>query len=282
MVTPLADRPSTQILGCLLKPACDIPGCPKRFATEALRTKHRTRHIPARPYECPKPGCPAAVKWPNKSMQRHFREVHDGQLRYRCFGCREWFGTKARLDDHTEGCALYDVRVVRHVCTTCHATFESMRILKLHERLHTQTRVEFLSCPDWGKTYVDRNGLQQHRHTVHGLTVVVHTAPIIGTCPTCGREFHRKKRLDAHVRTCREQSMPITSLDVVPVTPLAEDRPLACPHCGKRYKAWACYNDHVLVCSTAPVVSTAPPPPPKRGRQRSSDEDDADWMPGRE
>ena len=105
-------------------------------------------------------------------------------------------------------------------CSLCHETFKSARELSAHvqEKYKYKFLCKFWKCKSVG--YTSKNSVD--RHSWH------HSSPHY-ICATCGKEFHEKYNLEAHIKTHDSEKF----FDCV------------YPKCTRRYKSKAEYNWHV-------------------------------------
>lgn len=159
---------------------CEV--CGKEFKSKYNQDVHRTTHTNEYPISCDI--CQRPFKY-KELLTRHMA-VHTGARRQQCEFCERTFSSKLGLKNHIlithEGKTLYS-------CEICGKTFASNGNLRIHNRIHLETRPYI--CNFCGKGFNSRCNLNEHLN--------IHTGARPYTCDVCGKTFGRDSQRRAHL-----------------------------------------------------------------------------------
>ncbi|KYO17235.1 zinc finger protein 271-like [Alligator mississippiensis] len=135
----------------------------------------------------------------------------------------------------TATCPAHQLGAGPFRCPDCGKGFRQKQSLVTHRRIHTGEKP--YRCEACGKSFSQKPNLLTHRR--------VHTGERPFPCSQCGKRFSQKANLAAHQRTHgaprprpgpgREGGTAAKSAGLMPSRPTVEQRPFACPECGKSF-----------------------------------------------
>ncbi|TNM94077.1 hypothetical protein fugu_002253 [Takifugu bimaculatus] len=132
-----------------------------------------------------------------------------------CTVCHQTFSSQKLLLRHLQTHSAEGVEPC-YSCRFCDQTFSGVTQLRIHQRTHT---FRAYKCDQCSKMYSSLTGLNSHRAS--------HINESRFLCPQCGKCFKTRDGLEGHLRRH------------------AGERPYRCPHCPKDFTALAGLNVHV-------------------------------------
>jgi len=163
--------------------------CGRRFPKKkALRSHEYTAHTGGeKPYRCSREGCNKEFLWPCQ-LKRH-EHYHDKKYECTSVGCAEQLGSWKQLVRHRR----QHHNAKRHACTECGIKFLTNSALKVHRKVHGETRDVF-HCPfeDCPRFYYFRRNLDSHIRSSH------EGRGFICTVDTCRKKLSTKQKLEQH------------------------------------------------------------------------------------
>ncbi|XP_037086571.1 transcription factor IIIA-like [Pollicipes pollicipes] len=163
--------------------------CDRGFAKRQHLKIHQHEHTGIKPFRCSREGCHREFLLPSK-LKAHERQ-HD---KYRCpsDGCGAQLDSWKQLLQHRR--QLHSAPR-EHKCPTCAHTFLSRAALKVHRRVHGETR-DIFHCPyeDCPRYYYFKRNLISHTRSSH------EGKGFICSVETCKKKLSTQQKLSQHMR----------------------------------------------------------------------------------
>ncbi|XP_043233101.1 transcription factor IIIA-like [Amphibalanus amphitrite] len=163
--------------------------CGRGFIKRQHLRIHEHEHTGVKPFRCSREGCGREFLLPSQ-LRAHERH-HD---KYRCpvDGCGQQLDSWKQLLQHRR--QLHPAGR-EHTCSECDHKFLSKSALRIHKRVHGETR-DIFHCPydDCPRYYYFKRNLSNHVRSSHEGKGFI--------CPveTCKKKLSCKKKLDDHAR----------------------------------------------------------------------------------
>uniref|UniRef100_A0A182YAE3 C2H2-type domain-containing protein n=1 Tax=Anopheles stephensi TaxID=30069 RepID=A0A182YAE3_ANOST len=228
--------------------------CEKTFVSRAAYELHyRTSYEQDPVYECSV--CGKRIKQYRAYQLHSYR--HSANQRFTCPDCSKTFHQKSDLTRHQNvhqpnngsgSSKSGEVKLQAIPCPRCDAIFATQAEFKEHSRKLHRTPKQLVECPDCGKS-LSTGSLYSHRK--------IHSESPKFSCPECGRTFVQKINLIQHHKThLGERPFQCGQCDKAfcekahlqrHLNYHSEERPFRCELCGKCYKTERCLKVHSAV-----------------------------------
>jgi len=185
-----------------------------------------------------------------KVMLKHFNDVHNGEIQYKCGFCPEWFQTKSQVRCHVaalckgEKNEAHLKNKVKKICEIC-GTNVAAPLMDIH--IKNNHGPDSLKCDRCPKSFRSDKQLKQHIFSVHeevqcdlcgfvgkGSTMYTHKLKKHTPnhlrpyqCKLCGKGFVMKHYYEQHLNVHTGA------------------KPFLCPHCGQGFASGGTLRGHI-------------------------------------
>ncbi|KOB68120.1 Uncharacterized protein OBRU01_18843, partial [Operophtera brumata] len=180
--------------------------CKKRFHARSHVAYHAYCNGQSKPYACVL--CPQSFA--SQSHYKYHMRVHRNERPYVCDVCGQNFVQTSKLQRHK----LKHTKEKKHTCVQCNKAFTNMTALRKHMLIHTEERP--YACPTCGRRFRDNSNFQKHVKKHNNCEYVA-----------INKAFTNMTALRKHMLIH------------------TEERPYACPTCGRRFRDNSNFQKHV-------------------------------------
>lgn len=159
--------------------------------------------------------------------------------------CRKKAKTNVKKKEETSNHAL----LMPVKCEPCDLVFKSMKLFKIHSRMHTKAKTEtpeYYQCSLCTRKFKKKSSLVTHLKNHEERDNVKYT------CSTCKREFKYQAHLDNHIASEHNSKKGIKLLQIYPIEEQNEtehtdktEKKHSCKHCSKSFTMMSTLTDHM-------------------------------------
>jgi KRAB domain-containing zinc finger protein len=177
--------------------------CTKIFkSVQSLNVHMTTAHSDERPFACDQ--CEFRAKR-SRILQRHIERIHMKLANHKCIHCGRQFYDSSELKLHVD--KLHSTTALENsiiqLCDMCDCTFDSLKGLRLHRRIHKiPTEKPTFNCDQCDKVVTTKFYLNNHMKKEHPTDEQIATVGCI--CETCNMSYQNSMELNCHLDTCHQ------------------------------------------------------------------------------